>query len=127
LTEETRGMIGAREIGLMRPDAVLVNVGRGPIIDQPALASALREKRIAAAGLDVFETQPMPRGDPLASLDNVVLSPHAICDTYELRRDVLALVARELGAFAHGRLPANILNPEVVESEAFRAKLKRFA
>ena len=122
LTEETRGMIGVREIGLMRPDAVLVNVGRGPIVDQPALAEALRAKRIAAAGLDVFETQPFPAEDPLAGLDNVVLSPHAICDTYELRRDVLALVARELAGFAEGRLPASVVNPDVLEREVFRRK-----
>jgi phosphoglycerate dehydrogenase-like enzyme len=124
LTEETRGMIGAREIALVRREAVLVNVGRGPIVDQRALADALAAKRIAAAGLDVFETQPFPADDPLARLDNVVLAPHAICDTYELRRDVLALVARELGRFAAGELPASIVNPDVLNSPAFQAKRK---
>jgi phosphoglycerate dehydrogenase-like enzyme len=127
LTDETRGMIGVREIGLMRRDAVLVNVGRGPIVDQRALAEALDEKRIAAAGLDVFETQPFPASDSLSSLDNAVLTPHAICDTYELRRDVLALVARVLGRFAQGDLPTNILNPQVLASEAFRRKRARLA
>jgi phosphoglycerate dehydrogenase-like enzyme len=124
LSEETRGMIGAREIAQMRRDAVLVNVGRGPIVDQPALAEALRGKKIAAAGLDVFETQPFPADDPLAGLDNVVLAPHAICDTYELRRDVLALVAREFGRFAAGELPASVVNPDVLASSAFQKKWK---
>ncbi len=127
LTEETRGMIGAAEIGRMRRDAVLVNVGRGPILDQKALAAALAEKRIAAAGLDVFDPQPFAADDPLAALDNVVLSPHMICDTYELRRDVLALVARELGSFAGGRAPANILNPAVLQMESFLAKWRAIA
>lgn len=125
LTEETRGMIGARELGLMRRDGVLVNVGRGPIVDQRALAQTLAERRIAAAGLDVFDPQPFAADDALARLDNVVLSPHAICDTYELRADVLAAIARELTAFADGALPANCVNPNVVESASFQAKRRR--
>lgn len=124
LTEETRGMLGAREFGLMRRDAVLVNVGRGPIVDQEALTAALRDRRIAGAGIDVFETQPVPAGEPLTLLDNVVLTPHAVCDTYELRRDVLAVIARELRGFAEGRLPATAVNPEVLETAAFKAKRK---
>lgn len=122
LTEETRGMLGARELGLMRRDSVLVNVGRGPIIDQEAMAEALRARRIGAAGIDVFATQPLAADDPLTSLDNVVLTPHAVCDTYELRRDVLAVIAGELMNFADGRFPATVLNPEVLEAPAFKAK-----
>jgi phosphoglycerate dehydrogenase-like enzyme len=125
LTDETRGMIGAAELGKMRCDAILVNVGRGPIVDQSALAAALRDRRIAAAGLDVFEKQPLPPNDPLIRLDNVVLSPHAICDTYELRRTVLATIAREIDAFVAGRLPANIVNPAVLANPAFREKRAR--
>ncbi|MCA3261583.1 MAG: dehydrogenase [Telmatospirillum sp.] len=125
LTDETRGMVGARELGLMRRDGVLVNVGRGPIIDQTALAHALAERRIAAAALDVFDPQPFAADDLLARLDNVVLSPHAICDTYELRTDVLAAIARELSAFAEGALPSNCVNPAVVESARFQAKRTR--
>lgn len=123
LTDETRGMIGAREIALMRPDAVLVNVGRGPILDQAALVDALKAKRIAAAGLDVFETQPLTMADPLTTLDNVVLSPHAICDTYELRRDVLSVIYRELKGLMAGRTPASILNPAVLNHGGFQRKI----
>jgi len=123
LTDETRGMIGAREIALMRTDVVLVNVGRGPILDQAALVDALKAKRIAAAGLDVFETQPLTMADPLTTLDNVVLSPHAICDTFELRRDVLSVICRELKSLMAGRTPATILNPEVLTHAGFQRKL----
>lgn len=123
LTEETRGMIGAREIALMRTDAVLVNVGRGPILDQSALVDALKAKRIAAAGLDVFETQPLTTADLLTTLDNVVLSPHAICDTYELRRDVLSVICRELKGLLDNRTPASTLNPAVLDHAGFQRKL----
>jgi len=124
LTEETRGLLGAREIALMKPDSFLVNVGRGPIIDQAALTRALQDKTIAGAALDVFATQPIGADDPLTKLDNVVLCPHAVCDTYELRRDVLAVTARELLAFAAGKLPENIVNPEVVGTPRFEQKRK---
>lgn len=122
LTDETRGMLGAREFALMRKDATFVNVGRGPIVDQAALVAALKERRIASAGIDVFETQPVPKGEPLTLLDNVVLTPHAVCDTYELRRDVLAVVAKELRGLAEGNLPATIVNPAVLSVPAFQAK-----
>ncbi len=125
LTEETRGMIGAREIAAMRRDAVLVNVGRGPIVDQRALTEALRECRIHGAGFDVFETQPFDPFDPLARLDTAILSPHAICDTYELRRDVLREIVRQLGAFLNGERPAGILNPSVWDDARFQAKRAR--
>ena len=124
LTDETRGMLGAREIGWMKPEAFLVNVGRGPIIDQDALTAALQDRRIAGAGLDVFATQPIESSDPLCGLDNVVLCPHAVCDTYELRRDVLAVTARELLGFAGGGLPENVVNPEVVGTPLFERKRK---
>ncbi len=122
LTDETRGLLGAREIGLMKREAFLVNVGRGPVVDQAALVAALREKRVAGAGLDVFATQPLAADDPLVGLDNVVLTPHCVCDTYELRRDVLALTARDLLALARGGLPESVVNPAVLESPRFDAK-----
>ncbi len=122
LTAETRGMIGAREFALMRRDATFVNVGRGPIVDQAALTQALKERRIASAGIDVFETQPVPKGEPLTLLDNVVLTPHAVCDTYELRRDVLAVIAHELRGFSRGELPASVVNPSALEAPTFQAK-----
>lgn len=76
LSERTRGLVGAAELGLMKPNALLVNTSRGPIVDETALIDALRSHRLTGAGLDVFGTEPLPAGHPLRSLDNVVASPH---------------------------------------------------
>jgi phosphoglycerate dehydrogenase-like enzyme len=76
LSERSRGLIGATDLALMKPTAYLINTARAPIVDQLALLKALTERRIAGAGLDVFETEPLPLDDPLRTLDNVVLTPH---------------------------------------------------
>jgi phosphoglycerate dehydrogenase-like enzyme len=76
LSERTQGLVGAAELGLMKPAALLVNTSRGPIVDEIALVDALRAGRIAGAGLDVFDTEPLPTGHPLRSLDTVVATPH---------------------------------------------------
>jgi len=76
LTKETRGMIGDAEFAAMKPGAVIVNVGRGPVIDEAAMIHALAEKRIKGAALDVFDQEPLPQNHPLYSLENVLLSPH---------------------------------------------------
>ena len=76
LSPRTRGLVGARELGLMKRSAYLVNTSRGPIVDEAALIAALREKRIAGAGLDVFDVEPLPVDHPLRALDNAVLTPH---------------------------------------------------
>jgi phosphoglycerate dehydrogenase-like enzyme len=81
LTPQTRGLVGEAAIAAMKPGAVLVNVGRGPVIDEPALVRALRERRIRGAALDVFETEPLPPGHPLFALDNVLVSPHCADNT----------------------------------------------
>ncbi len=76
LSERSRGLVGAEELALMKPTALLVNTSRGPIVDESALLDALRSRRIAGAGLDVFDTEPLPAGHPLRSLDNVLATPH---------------------------------------------------
>ncbi|WP_142281830.1 D-2-hydroxyacid dehydrogenase family protein [Mycobacterium kyorinense] len=76
LGERSRGLVGAAELGLMKPTALLVNTSRGPIVDEAALIDALRSHRLAGAGLDVFDTEPLPADHPLRSLDNVVATPH---------------------------------------------------
>jgi lactate dehydrogenase-like 2-hydroxyacid dehydrogenase len=76
LTPESRGLIGAREIGLMKPSAIIVNTSRGAVIDEKALYDALRDGRIAGAGLDVLEVEPTPPDNPLLELDNVIVTPH---------------------------------------------------
>jgi phosphoglycerate dehydrogenase-like enzyme len=122
LTEETRGLVGARELALLKREAFLVNVGRGPVIDEPAMIAALEARSFAGAGLDVFASQPVAANDPITRLDNVVLCPHAVCDTYELRAEVLATTVRDLLAIADGGLPHAMVNPEVLDNPRFQAK-----
>jgi phosphoglycerate dehydrogenase-like enzyme len=76
LSDRTRGLVGARELELMKPGAILVNTSRGPIVDETALVRALREGTIAGAGLDVFDVEPLPRHHPLRELRRAVLTPH---------------------------------------------------
>ena len=76
LSERTRGLVGRHEIGLMKPTAFLINPARGPIVDEAALIDALREKRIAGAGIDVYDTEPLPVDHPFRSMPNTVLTPH---------------------------------------------------
>jgi D-3-phosphoglycerate dehydrogenase len=127
LTAETHHLIDAERIALMRPDAYLVNVARGPILDQKALAAALAEGRIAGAALDVFEQEPIPAGDPLLKLENVVLAPHAIGATDELFATSGRTACRAALALAHGDVPMHIVNPTVLEQSSFRAKLAAYA
>ena len=76
LSQRSRGLVGAKELGLMKQTAYLINTSRGPIIDEAALLAALHDKKIAGAGLDVFDVEPLPKDHPLRKLDNVVLTPH---------------------------------------------------
>ncbi len=76
LSDRSRGTVGAAELGLMKPTAYIINTARGPLIDEAALLAALHERRIAGAGLDVFDVEPLPVDHPFRKLDNVVLTPH---------------------------------------------------
>ncbi|MFK8040984.1 2-hydroxyacid dehydrogenase [Congregibacter sp.] len=116
LGEETRNLIDARRLGLMKRDAVLVNTARGGIVDEVALAEALSHDRLAAAGLDVFEREPVPDDHPLLSLPNVVATPHigsATLATREKMADMAAL--NMLAALGNEKMP-NCVNPEVYQS-----------
>ncbi len=115
LTPETRGMIGERELRLMRPSAILVNTARGAVVDTDALVKALREGWIAAAGLDVFHEEPLPPDHPLTRLENVVLAPHIGSATREAREAMTCAVLDNLLAFKRGEIPPNLVNKEVVE------------
>jgi phosphoglycerate dehydrogenase-like enzyme len=126
LTPETRGIIGARALALMKPTAYLVNTARGPIVDQPALTAALREGRLAGAGLDVFEREPLPADDPITRLDNVILAPHALAWTDQLYRGNAASAARTLIAVARGEEPAVVVNREVLSRPGWQAKLAAY-
>jgi phosphoglycerate dehydrogenase-like enzyme len=126
LTDETRGLLSRERLALMRPGAYLVNVARGELIDQPALAEALRKRRIAGAGLDVFEHEPLPPDDPLVGLDNVILTPHWLASTGDVWEATGRATAEGMLRAARGEVPANVVNPEVLGRPAFREKLERF-
>ncbi len=113
LTPETEKLIGARELSLMKSSAFLVNVARGKVIDEAALIEALRERRIAGAGLDVFEREPLAADSPLQQLDNVVLVPHIGSATHETRFAMAELATDNLIAALTGGTPKAMVNPQV--------------
>jgi len=113
LTPETRHLADERRIALMKSTAVLVNVARGPVVDQAALVAALRARRIAGAGLDVFEQQPLMPGDHLFELDNVVLTPHLAGLSVESMQRMSVIAAEDTLRILSGEKPVNFLNPEV--------------
>lgn len=110
LGPETRGLIGERQLSLMKGAAVLVNTSRGPVVDERALAAALAARRIAAAGLDVFETEPLAADSPLRKLENVVLSDHAGWYSEESVPELKTKAARNVAAVLAGGTPAYPVN-----------------
>jgi glyoxylate reductase len=116
LTPETHHFIGKKELGEMKPTAILVNASRGPVVDPGALYKALKEGRIAAAALDVTEPEPIPPDDPLLTLDNVVVTPHIGSASIGSRKSVCLLAARNLLAGVKGERLAHCANPEVYGS-----------
>ena len=115
LSDETRKLIGVRELALMKPAAFLINTSRGQVIDQAALAEALRNKTIAGAALDVLEREPPAEGDSILEAPNVLLLPHIGSATRETRRAMLDLAVDNLLAALRGERPPCIVNPEALE------------
>jgi phosphoglycerate dehydrogenase-like enzyme len=103
LSEETRGLISADHLALMKPSSFLINTARGPIVDETALCAALISGQIAGAGLDVFDTEPLPMGHPLTRLSNVVLTPHLGWPTDEMYSQFADAAADILLAYADGK------------------------
>jgi phosphoglycerate dehydrogenase-like enzyme len=125
LNEETRHLIGARELGLMKPTAYVINVARGPIVDERALYEVLAARRIAGAGLDVFEEEPTPVSNPILKLDNVIVTPHALCWTDELFANIARTAIGAVLAVHAGRRPEFLVNPEALSHARVRAWLRR--
>lgn len=110
LTRETRGLIGAGQIAAMKSSAVVINVGRGPIIDQHALTEALKARKIRGAALDVFETEPLPEDSPLWDLDNVLVSPHCADILPNSRELAVEFFVENFQRFAKGEVLQNLVN-----------------
>ena len=110
LTQETQGLIGAEEFAMMKPSAIFINGSRGKVIDEAALVEALKEGTIRAAGLDVFEVEPLPASSPLCELDNAVLFPHIGSATQETRDKMAACAVDNLINALNGDISANCAN-----------------
>ncbi|HYL81562.1 MAG TPA: NAD(P)-dependent oxidoreductase, partial [Candidatus Acidoferrum sp.] len=109
-TPETKHFLSRERLALLKAGAILVNTARGSLVDEAALVELLREKRIAAAGLDVFDTEPLPAGHPLTALPNVLLTPHAAGMTPEVIQNGLAMAVENIEHFLHGK-PTHVVPP----------------
>ena len=109
LTPETRGLIGEAEFAVMKPSAVVINIGRGPVIDEAAMVHALSEKRIKGAALDVFDTEPLPAGHPFYQLENVLLSPHCADHTADWTEQAMRFFLAQFERFQTGQPLENIV------------------
>ena len=125
LTDETRHMVGAAEFAMMKPDALLVNTGRGEIVDEPALIEALRDGRIAGAALDAFATEPLPADSPLRTLDRVILTPHCVGHTVEGIDAIEPALLENIRRILRGALPLICKNP--MAEPAWRERLRRLS
>lgn len=126
LNEQTRHIVNAERLALMKPTAFLINTARGPVVDQRALYEVLKEGRIAGAGLDVFDTEPTPVGEPITTLENVVLAPHALCWTDECFAGIGAADVKAAMDVMQGKIPTGIVNKEVTERPGWKAKLEAY-
>lgn len=115
LTEETHHLIGAEQLARMKPSAILINAGRGPVVDEKALIQALQDGKIHAAGLDVFEQEPLPTNSPLLKMPNVVALPHIGSATHETRYNMAACAVDNLIAALKGEVQENCVNPQVLK------------
>jgi len=125
LTDQTRGLIGSRELAKMKPDAYLINTARGGIVDEDALYDALAHNRIAGAALDCFAQEPVVRPHRFGELDNVLLAPHSIAWTVELFRDIGRAVCQGMLDLSLGKRPRGVVNPQVLDRQGFQEKWTR--
>jgi D-3-phosphoglycerate dehydrogenase len=119
-TSETRGLIGERELGLMRRDAYLINTSRGALVDEAALARAVEDGQIAGAALDVFAVEPPLESNPLLGLERVLVTPHAAFYSEEAVAELQTRAAANVAAVLSGRLPETIVNAAVLDRSELR-------
>ncbi len=123
LSDATTRLVNAERLAMMKPTAYLINTARGPIVDQAALTETLAAGRIAGAGLDVLEHEPPDPDDPILKLDNVILTPHALCWTDQCFAGIGAADVAAVIDVIEGRVPRGIVNPSILDDPAWRAKL----
>jgi D-3-phosphoglycerate dehydrogenase len=116
LLDSTRHLINADRLALMKPSAAIINTSRGPVIDEAALIDALRDGRLAGAGLDVYENEPISPDNPLRTMENVVLSSHAAWYSEDSMRDVKVKAAQAVADLLQGRVPGSVVNPSALAS-----------
>jgi D-3-phosphoglycerate dehydrogenase len=121
ITPESRGMIGDRQLRLMKPTAYLINTSRGEAVDESALYRALKEKRIAGAALDTFVVEPLPAASPLRTLDNVILTPHMVGHTQDVFASFPTAAVENITRILRGEPPLYCKNPEIIP--AWRKRL----
>lgn len=126
LTPKTRGLIGRKELAMMKHGSYLLNTARGGIVDEVALGEALEQGKIAGAALDCFATEPLREPHPLSHMENVVFAPHSIAWTHELFRDIGHAVCKGMVDLAKGEQPRGVLNPEVFDRPGFQEKWARY-
>jgi len=127
LMPQTRGLIGAEQLRLMKPSAYLINTARGPIVDTAALTAALREGRLAGAGLDVTDPEPLPVDHELLAMDNVIVTSHRLGWTDQMMLGNGRATMEGMLAVAHGKPPANLVNRPVLDKPSLAAKLETHA
>lgn len=126
LNDETAGLVNADRLALMKPSAYLINTARGPIVDESALIDALREGHIAGAALDVFEQEPSSADNPLAAMDNVIMTPHALCFTDQCFANIGAADIDAVMAVMRGSKPDGIVNRGIGTNAGWLAKLEAY-
>jgi phosphoglycerate dehydrogenase-like enzyme len=119
-------LMGKAQFEMMKPDAVLINTARGPIVNEAALIEALQSSKIAGAALDVYEQEPLSTSSPLAAIDNVILTSHSIAWTEELFRDMGRIDCLGALAIYRGEAPKDVVNPKVLTDLKFLAKLEKY-
>jgi D-3-phosphoglycerate dehydrogenase len=125
LTDGTRHLVNAERLALMKPTAYLINTARGPVVDQAALYAALASRQIAGAGLDVLDPEPSAADEPIHTLDNVVLAPHALGWTDQMFAEMARINMAAIRRVAAGQTPEFTVNPDVLSAPGFLAKIKR--
>lgn len=123
LTPQTHHLLNASRLARMKATSFLVNVARGPIVDQAELTRVLQQRRIAGAALDVFEKEPIDPDDPILKLDNVIVAPHAICWTDEIFRGNGQSACRSILEVAAGRVPQEVVNRDAIDRDGLKQKL----